>query len=105
MTLWIKNANIVTMDKERPNAQAAVVIGGFFACVGSEKETEAYLNAHPQKELETIDCGGKFQLLNCLAEDIFLTEAQLVDHGDDTVVNTFLAVIVGITGGSVCHVF
>ena len=41
MTLWIKNANIATMDKARPHAQAAVVIGGFFACVGSEKETEA----------------------------------------------------------------
>lgn len=60
MTLWIKNANIATMDKARPHAQAAVVIGGFFACVGSEKETEAYLNAHPQEELETIDCGGNF---------------------------------------------
>ena len=35
MTLWIKNANIATMDKARPHAQAAVVIGGFFACVGS----------------------------------------------------------------------
>ena len=31
MTLWIKNANIATMDKARPYAQAAVVIGGFFA--------------------------------------------------------------------------
>lgn len=29
MTLWIKNANIATMDKDRPHAQAAVVIGGF----------------------------------------------------------------------------
>ena len=60
MTLWIKNANIATMDKARPHAQAAVVIGGFFACVGSEKETEAYLSVHPQEELETIDCGGNF---------------------------------------------
>ena len=52
-----------------------------------------------------IGCGGKFKLLNRLTEDIFLAEAQLVDHGDDAVVNAFLAVIVGITGGSVCRVF
>ena len=52
-----------------------------------------------------IGCGGKFQLLNRLTEDIFFAEAQLVDHGDDAVVNAFLAVIVGITGGSVCRVF
>ena len=52
-----------------------------------------------------IGCGGKFQLLNRLTEDIFFAEAQLVDHGDDAVINAFLAVIVGITGGSVCRVF
>ena len=41
----------------------------------------------------------------CLSGAIFFAEAQLVDHGDDAVVNAFLAVIVGITGGSVCRVF
>ena len=50
-------------------------------------------------------CGGKFKLLNRLTEDIFFAEAQLVDHGDDTVVNAFLAVIAGIAGGGVCRVF
>ena len=51
-----------------------------------------------------IGCGGKFKLLNRLTEDIFFAEAQLVDHGDDAVVNTFLTVIAGIAGGCVCCV-
>jgi len=51
-----------------------------------------------------IGCGGKFQLLNRLTKDIFFAKAQLVDHGDDAVVNTFLTVIVGIAGGCVCCV-
>ena len=37
-------------------------------------------------------------------KDIFFAKAQLVDHGDDAVVNTFLTVIAGIAGGCVCCV-
>ena len=52
-----------------------------------------------------IGCGGKFQLLIRLTEDFFFSEAQLVDHGDDAVVNTFLTVIAGIAGIGICRVF
>ena len=31
MSLWIKNANIATMDEQNPAATSAVVIGDFFA--------------------------------------------------------------------------
>ena len=52
-----------------------------------------------------IGCGGKFKLLNRLTEDIFFAEAQLVDHGDDAVINAFFAVIAGIAGIGICRVF
>ena len=84
MTLWIKNANIATMDKARPYAQAAVVIGGFFACVGSEKETEAYLSVHPQEELETIDCGGNFVMSGFNDSHMHLLNAMVIHLKDRT---------------------
>lgn len=62
MSLWIKNANITTMDPDQPAAQSAVVIGDFFAFVGTDAGAEQYLREHPQAELETIDCGGSFLL-------------------------------------------
>ena len=62
MSLWIKNANIATMDPDQPSAQSAVVIGDFFAFVGTDAGAEQYLREHPQAELETIDCGGSFLL-------------------------------------------
>lgn len=60
MSLWIKNASIATMDRERPAAESAVVVGHFFAYVGSQEGAEAWLKAHPQKELSVLDCGGAF---------------------------------------------
>lgn len=60
MSLWIRNAAIATMDRENPAADSAVVVGDFFAYVGSDRGAEAYLKEHPQKELEVLDCGGAF---------------------------------------------
>ncbi len=60
MSLWIKNAVIATMDAENPAAESAVVVGRFFAYVGSRAGAEAWLNEHPQKELSVVDCGGAF---------------------------------------------
>jgi len=60
MSLWIKNANIATMDSENPKAESAVVIGDFFAYVGTEAGAEAFLAEHPQAELEVVDCEGQF---------------------------------------------
>lgn len=62
MALWIKNAVIATMDSETPTAQSAVVIGDFFAYVGSESGAEQFLREHPQADLEVLDCGGQFLL-------------------------------------------
>lgn len=62
MALWIKNAVIATMDSENPTAQSAVVIGDFFAYVGTESGAEQFLREHPQPELEELDCGGQFLL-------------------------------------------
>lgn len=60
MSLWIRNAAIATMDRENPAAEAAVVVGDFFAYVGSDRGAEAYLKEHPQKDLEVLDCHGAF---------------------------------------------
>lgn len=62
MALWIKNADILTMDRRRPRAQSAVVAEGAFAFVGTAAETEEFLRQHPQPELQQLDCGGQ-QLL------------------------------------------
>ena len=35
MSLWIKNATIVTMDSENPVASSAIVVDGLFAYAGS----------------------------------------------------------------------
>lgn len=62
MALWIKNADILTMDRRRPRAQSAVVAEGAFAFVGTAAETEEFLRRYPQPELQQLDCGGQ-QLL------------------------------------------
>ena len=62
MSLWIKNANIATMDENNPVAASAVVIGDFFAYVGDEQGAAAFLAQHPQKELQELDCKGQFLL-------------------------------------------
>ena len=60
MSLWIKNANIATMNENCPAASSAVVIDEYFAYVGDETGAAAFLQEHPQKELQEIDCGGQF---------------------------------------------
>ena len=62
MSLWIKNANIATMDEGNLIANSAVVIGDFFAYVGDEQGAAAFLAEHPQKELSELDCKGQFVL-------------------------------------------
>ena len=47
MSIWIQNAKIATMDSANPLAESAVVVGGFFAFVGSLQNAEAYLQEHP----------------------------------------------------------
>ncbi|MBQ7795734.1 MAG: amidohydrolase [Lachnospiraceae bacterium] len=60
MSLWIKNANIATMDREHPKAEAAVVMDGFFAYVGTEEGAEEFVKAHPAEQFEIVDCDGQF---------------------------------------------
>ena len=62
MSLWIKNANIATMDETCPAASSAVVIDEYFAYVGDEAGAAAFLQEHPQQALQEIDCGGQFLL-------------------------------------------
>lgn len=60
MSLWIKHAKIATMNQEQPSAEAAIVLDGYFAYVGSEEGAEAYVQAHPDEKFEIVDCGGEF---------------------------------------------
>ena len=63
MAILIKNANILTMDELNPRAQAAVVVGGFFAFVGSESAARDWLKNHPQADgVEELDCKGQMVL-------------------------------------------
>lgn len=39
----IKNAKILTMDQDNPLAEAAVVIDGYFAYVGTEEGARSFL--------------------------------------------------------------
>lgn len=54
------NAKIATMDSANPLAESAVVVGGFFAFVGSLQNAEAYLQTHPCPDISVLDCGGEF---------------------------------------------
>ena len=60
MSLWIKNANIATMDSENPTACSAIVVDEFFAYVGSEEGAAEYLKEHPVSDLEILDMQGQF---------------------------------------------
>ncbi len=62
MSLWIKNANIATMDEQNPTAASAVVIDDFFAFVGDEAGAARFLADHPQTDLREVDCGGQLLL-------------------------------------------
>lgn len=56
------NANIATMDSERPRATAAVVEGAYFAYVGDEPGARRWLAGHNRQADETIDCGGNLMI-------------------------------------------
>lgn len=56
MEILIKNAEIATMDKEKPFAKAALVRGGKFVLCGTEEECTAAAS----ENAEVLDCGGKF---------------------------------------------
>lgn len=60
MSLWIQNAKIATMDSANPIAASAIVVGNFFAFVGSMQDAEAYLQEHPCPNLSVLDCCGEF---------------------------------------------
>lgn len=60
MSLWIKNANIATMDSGNPKADSAIVVDHFFAYVGTEEGAEAYLSGHPVSDLLVLDMQGQF---------------------------------------------
>ncbi len=62
MSLWIKNANIATMDAQNPTASSAVVIDDFFAYVGDEAGAAQFLADHPQTDVQEVDCGGQLLL-------------------------------------------
>ncbi|MEA5040550.1 MAG: amidohydrolase [Clostridiaceae bacterium] len=62
MALWIKNANIFTMDEQAPRAESAVVIGQYFAYVGSESGAKDWLDGHPQAQVEVMDAKGQMML-------------------------------------------
>ncbi len=60
MAILIKNAKIATMDAKNPQAEAAVIVGDFFAYVGTEEGAEQYLEERGEVAEETVDCGGQF---------------------------------------------
>ena len=62
MLYMVKNANIVTMDKDRPKASAAVVNGKYFAYVGDEAGALNYLQRNCFVDVQTIDCHGHLVL-------------------------------------------
>lgn len=53
--LLVKNANIITMDKENPKAEAFACKYGRFIKIGSSSDVEAFAGANTK----TIDAGGK----------------------------------------------
>ena len=59
MFLLITNANINTMDKTRPHAEAAVIIGSKFAFVGDNASAREFAE-RSAPGAEEYDCGGAF---------------------------------------------
>lgn len=57
-TLIIANANVYTVDKQRPTAEAVAVIGERIVAVGTTAEIEQWRGA----ETKVIDAGGKLVL-------------------------------------------
>ena len=60
MTILIKNAKIATMDASNPQAEAAVIVSGFFAYVGTEDGARAYLADRNETNVEILDGNGQF---------------------------------------------
>ena len=60
MTILIKNAKIATMDASNPQAEAAVIVSGFFAYVGTEEGARAYLADRNETNVEILDGNGQF---------------------------------------------
>lgn len=60
MAILLKNAKIATMDKENPQAEAAVIEGEFFAYVGTEEGAVQYLEERGKAAGEIVDCKGQF---------------------------------------------
>ena len=62
MAILVKNAKIATMDAANPQAEAAVIVGGFFAYVGTEDGARAYLAERNESDVEILDAKGQFVL-------------------------------------------
>ena len=60
MIKLLKNAAIATMNRDFPRAEAAVIEGGYFAFVGTERAAEGWLEERGHTGFEIIDCGGRF---------------------------------------------
>jgi len=57
MTFLLLNANLHTLDPQRPHATALAVRDGKILAVGTDDEIRAHTSTHPHTE--TIDLGGK----------------------------------------------
>ena len=62
MAYMIKNAKIATMDTAQPSADAAVVEGGYFAYVGSERGADEWFVSKGKTPEKILDMNGGFML-------------------------------------------
>ncbi|MBQ2105523.1 MAG: amidohydrolase, partial [Lachnospiraceae bacterium] len=60
MAMLVRNAKIATMDAANPQAEAAVIVGDFFAYVGTEEGAKRYLAEREEQDVEILDCSGQF---------------------------------------------
>lgn len=60
MAILVRNAKIATMDAANPQAEAAVIVGGFFAYVGTEDGARAYLAERNEADVEIVDGNSQF---------------------------------------------
>jgi predicted amidohydrolase YtcJ len=56
--LVVRNANVVTIDRDRPRAEAVAVMGEEIVAVGSNQSIEAYIGT----DTEVIDAGGRLMI-------------------------------------------
>jgi predicted amidohydrolase YtcJ len=80
--LVIVNANVHTMDKDRPTAQAIAVLGNKIVAIGTNAEINALIDAHTK----VIDAGGKLVMPGFNDAHVHFTEGgfqlSLVDLRD-----------------------